>query len=227
MCFSATASFTAAAVLLPAGVLSARRAYRVDRRYIAICALPLFFGIQQFFEGMVWIAGAHPNHDLVEEFSLGYMFFSWLVWPVWVPVALYFLEPNRRKPIYLAFAIVGGMLGAVLYVPYFAHAGWLVTRFLENAIQYDRTDLLDFLMPREATNLLYVMIVTAPLFIVRDRDVNIFGILVVAVMAVTYFFFSFAYISVFCFGGAVMSIYLAYMIFKKEMPRHEGAATNH
>lgn len=36
MCFSAEASFTAAAVILPAGALTLRRAYRTDRRYVPI-----------------------------------------------------------------------------------------------------------------------------------------------------------------------------------------------
>ena len=48
MCFSATASFTAAGVLLPAGAAATYRAIRTDRRYVAICALPLLFGLQQF-----------------------------------------------------------------------------------------------------------------------------------------------------------------------------------
>ena len=101
MCLSAEASFIAAAGLIPAGALSMARAYRTDRRYIPIAALPLLFGLQQAFEGMVWMANG--NAILVERYSLAYMFFSWMVWPVWVPVSVYFLETERRKPLYLDF----------------------------------------------------------------------------------------------------------------------------
>lgn len=222
MCFSATASFTAAALLLPAGALGTHRAYRIDRRYAAICALPLLFGIQQLMEGLVWIAGSNQDHDKVEAFSLGYMFFTWIAWPVWVPVSLFFLESNHSKPLYLTFAVLGGMLGAVLYVPYFVHEGWLVTRFLQHAIQYGGTELLDFLVPRQTTNLLYTVIVISPVFLASDRDIRIFGVLAIISLAMTYFFFRFAYISVFCFGAAVTSLYLTYMIFKKETPRANG-----
>ena len=44
-------------------------------------------------------------------------------------------------------------------------------------------------------------------------ELRIFGILIAAVFAVTYSFFSYAYISVFCFRGALMSFYLVGMIF--------------
>lgn len=222
MCFSATASFTAAALLLPAGALGARRAYRIDRRYVAICSLPLLFGIQQLLEGFVWIAGSNQDYDKVQIFSLAYMFFTWIAWPIWVPVSLFFLESDNRRPIYLAVAVLGGMLGSVLYVPYFAHEGWLVTRFFQYAIQYGGIELLDFIVPRETTNLLYVILVISPVLLASDRDIRIFGILAIAVLAATYFFFSFAYVSIFCFGAGAISLYLTYVIFKREMPQYAG-----
>ena len=54
-----------------------------------------------------------------------------------VPFSTYFLEPCRRGHLYLGFAILGGMVGALQYFPYFAHEGWLVTRFLPRAIVYE------------------------------------------------------------------------------------------
>ena len=215
MCFSPEASFTAAALLLPAGVIGTYRAYQTDRRYVAICALPFLFGIQQLLEGLVWVAGAHADQDSIQRLSLAYMFFSWLAWPIWVPFSTYFLESSRRAWIYLVFAISGGMLGAVQYFPYFAHNGWLVTNFFEHAISYEGTELFDFIIGRETTYFIYVLIIIAPLLLSPDRDVNIFGVLVTIVLAVTNIFFSYAYISVFCFGGVLMSLYLVYMIFKK------------
>lgn len=213
MCFSAEASFTVAAVLLPAGALSMHRAYRTDRRYLAIAALPIMLGLQQLSEGFVWTAGTQRDVDWIERASLAYMFFTWLAWPVWVPVSVYFLEPASRKPAYLGFAIAGGMLGAVQYIPYFAHEGWLVTRFLPYAISYEGKEILDYIVTREVTYAIYVAVVVGPLLLSTDRDVKIFGVLVALVLTVTYFFFSYAYISVFCFGGALMSLYLVWMVF--------------
>src|SRR5581483_8500706 len=224
MCFSAEASFTAAAILLPAGAIGIQRAYRTDRRYLPLAALPIFFGLQQLFEGLVWTGNALSSDTMVRQFSLAYMFFSWLAWPVWVPFSTYFLEPCGRRYVYLIFAIMGGMLGAIQYFPYFAHEGWLITKFLPHAVSYQGTILFDFLMRRELTNAIYLFVIIGPLLTSSNRHAQIFGILISAVAAVTYLFFQFAYISVFCFGGALMSLYIVYVVFQTTAPAQERAA---
>lgn len=211
MCFSAEASFITAAVLLPAGTYAMAKAGRSDPRYLPFATLPFLFGLQQLFEGLVWSAG----QEWVQTYSLAYMFFSWLAWPVWVPYSTYFLETCRRRHVYLLMAILGGMLGALQYVPYFAHEGWLVTQFLPYAISYNGTHLLDYIVPREFTYLVYVLVIIAPLVSSSVRDVNVFGYLVSFVLVVTYFFLQYAYISMFCFGGAIMSLYIVLMIDRK------------
>jgi hypothetical protein len=221
MCFSAQASFTAAAILLPAGAIGMQRAYRTDRRYLPLGALPIFFGLQQLFEGLVWTGNALSSDTMVLRYSLAYMFFSWLAWPVWIPLSTYFLEPCRRRYIYLIFAVVGGMLGAMQYFPYFAHEGWLVTKFFPHAISYQGAVLFDLIMRREITNAIYLFVIVAPLLTSSDRRAQIFGILISVVATVTYLFFQFAYISVFCFGGALMSLYIVYMIFREAAPEQE------
>ncbi len=225
MCFSAQASFTAAAILLPAGAASVYKAHRTDRRYLALSALPLLFGLQQLFEGMVWISGEAGNMAAVLHYSLAYMFFSWLAWPVWVPVACYFLEPDSRRPLYLVFIILGAMLGGAQYLPYFMHQGWLMVSFLPHAIAYGGTLLSDVFVSREFTLLIYVTAVIVPLIIATKKEVRIFGFLVALVLATTSAFFQFAYISVFCFGGALMSSYLVAMIFCRARHPAENAAS--
>ncbi len=216
MCFSAEASFAAAALLIPLGGVALARAVKVAPKYAPLCALPLLFGFQQAMEGLVWIAGGGSDAAWVERFSLAYMFFSWIAWPVWVPVSVYFLEPSRRRPLYIAFAVGGAMLGGIQYIPYFAHQGWLTTTFLAHAVIYTDTQLLDVLMTRQTTYLVYLVFIIAPLLISTDRAARVFGALVAGALTVTYLFFSYAYISVFCMGGAVMSLYLVWMIFRKD-----------
>ena len=171
----------------------------------------------------MWIAGTHNDSYWIERASLSYMFFSWLAWPVWVPISAYFLEPGRRKPLFLGFVVAGAMLGSIQYIPYFAHDGWLTTRFLPYAISYEGIELLDYITTREVTYTIYVTVVTGPLLLSSVRQVRIFGLLVLSVLAITYFFFSYAYISVFCFGGALMSLYLVWMIFRNLSQKAFGA----
>ena len=218
MCFSAQVSYAAAAVLLPAGAIASERAYRTKPNYLPIAALPFFFGLQQLFEGLVWTGSSLSSESMVQRYSLAYMFFSWLAWPVWVPFSTYFLEPCRRRYIYLIFSILGGMLGALQYVPYFVHDGWLVTKFFPNAISYQGTELLDFIMRRELTYAIYLFLIIAPLLTSSNRHAQAFGILISIVVTITYLFFQYAYISVFCFGGAVMSLYIVYIVFSETAP---------
>lgn len=225
MCFSAEASFTTAALLIPAGAAAMARAWRVDKRFIPLCTLPLMFGAQQLMEGMVWVAGAAGTAADVERYSLAYIFFSWMVWPIWVPVSVYFLEPAARRPLYLAFAIGGSMLGGLQFVPYLTHEGWLMTTFLEHAIAYRDLNLLDPLISREGVYALYVIFIAAPLLVSTRREAQIFGMLVLLALAITYSFFAFAYISAFCMGGAIMSAYLVAMIFRKGLPQLQTVKT--
>lgn len=218
MCFSAEASFVAAALLVPAGVLTAHRVYRTDRRYLLLGALPLLFGIQQFVEGLVWTAGVQGNSDLLQTSSRLYMFFAWIVWPVWIPVSAYLIEPGKRKLLCLGVAIAGGMLGAAQYIPYFLHENWLVVRFLNYAVVYAGAEMLSLIAGRELTYTIYVTLIIAPLLLSSDKEVRPFGFLVLLVVAITYLFFRFAYISVFCFGGALMSLYLVYVFSRKNSP---------
>jgi len=226
MCFSAEASFAAATVLLPAGLASSYIAFRTDRRYLGICALPFLFGIQQLFEGLVWTSGSASDLAAVQRFTLAYMFFSWLAWPVWVPSAIFFLEPGRRKPLYLGFAVLGAVLGGGQYLPYLVHEDWMSVTFLPHAISYGGIMLFDFLVARELTVVIYFTAVILPLLLASRPEVRIFGLLVAFVFLVTNLFFRFAYISVFCFGGALMSLYLLAMIWWKAREPGTDTATN-
>ncbi|MGD9920927.1 MAG: DUF6629 family protein [Pseudorhodoplanes sp.] len=218
MCFSAEVSYSAAAILLPAGGFTIRKAYQKNRKLVPLAALPMLFGFQQLFEGLVWTGGALSSEAMVERYSLAYMFFSWLAWPIWVPFSTYFLEPCRRRHVYLLFAILGGIIGAMQYFPYFAHDGWLVIKFLPHAISYQGTVLFDFIMRRGYTYAIYLFVIIIPLLTSSNRRAQVFGVLITAVAITTYLFFQFAYISVFCFGGALMSLYIIYMVFSEPEP---------
>lgn len=216
MCLSAEVSFTAAAVLIPAGAAAAVSALRRESRYFMIAALPFLFGLQQFVEGLIWTAGEAGDVDRVARYAYVYMFFTWIVWPIWAPLSAYFIERDARRTVMLLFAAAGAMLGGLQFIPYFVHEGWLTTTFLASAVRYQDINLLDGLVRREVTYAIYLTIVIMPFLLVRQREIKVFGVLAAAVLAVTYLFFSYAYISVFCFGAALISAYLLIVIWRKQ-----------
>jgi hypothetical protein len=70
--------------------------------------------------------------------------------------------------------MLGGMLGAIQYIPYFAHEGWLAVKFFAHAISYEGTVLFDSIMQREMTYALYLFVILAPL-LTSSKKVRIFS----------------------------------------------------
>ena len=91
MCFSAAASFTAGVVLLGVGVLTLRAARRP--RELPLAAIPMLFAIQQLTEGVIWLTFSREAPLLDTVMTHVYSFFSHVLWPVSVPVAVLLVEP--------------------------------------------------------------------------------------------------------------------------------------
>lgn len=95
MCFSATASFAAGTALLAIGSLAWRSAQRRCERPFA--AIPVLFALQQFIEGTIWLAFDHDMPALNAVSTGAYLFFSHLLWPVFVPSAVLLIEPQAHR----------------------------------------------------------------------------------------------------------------------------------
>ncbi len=114
MCFSAHASFAAAAVLSGIGGVSVRAA--PTRRHLALGAIPLLFAAQQACEGALWLAlDRAPYHVGGTSLARAFLFFALFVWPSYVPVALALVETRReRRAWMLVLGAAGLVLGAYL-----------------------------------------------------------------------------------------------------------------
>ncbi len=75
MCFSATASFSAGAVLLGLGTLTLKSTRHRNE-------LP-FAAIQQLSEGVIWLTFSHEAPLLNTVMTYVYSFFSHALWPVY------------------------------------------------------------------------------------------------------------------------------------------------
>ena len=113
MCFSATASFVAGTSLSAIGVATIAKAER--RSELPFALIPLLFGIQQIIEGVIWLTFRGEVIGLRPALTYAYSMFSHVLWPIYVPFALRFLEhtPWRRKAM-LGFQIGGLAVGLYL-----------------------------------------------------------------------------------------------------------------
>ena len=214
MCLSAAVSFTASAFLVAGGVAITRIAWQRNLRYLPLALMPLFAGIQQFSEGYVWLGMTGDNPATVFFGAMGFMFFTWFMWPVWIPFCVYVLEPDdsRRKPWFLALALVGLLFGLLHYVPHGFTRDMVVVEINNNSLAYEKSMWLDFMMPRRLTNLIYVLLIIVPPALSYYRHMRHFALTLVAVVVVDFALLQYAYISFFCLLAGLATLHLVYII---------------
>ncbi|MDC0535930.1 hypothetical protein OAO18_09005 [Francisellaceae bacterium] len=216
MCFSASASFTAGAFLVPTGIYCIYSAIELKRNhYLMLACVPLFFGIQQLIEGGVWLSLAANSEHWIRYFSVGFVFFSHFWWPFWIPLAAYFVAKNRlctRAWIKLAFAITGATIGIVGFIPYLLNDHSVQTNMCASSIQYNYTTIYHALLGTSIPKYMYIAIIIVPLLISRDLAMKIFGLLILVSVVATYVLYSYAFNSVWCFFSAIISMYTVFLI---------------
>jgi hypothetical protein len=213
MCFSATTSFTVAALLAPVGAYSLRMTKQTGKRWLLLASFPLAFAIQQAIEGFVWL-GVNADEPLsVAITSRGFLFFSHLFWPTWVPLSVYFLEERRRnKLVLLGLTVLGFAFGLSIAIPALVKPDWLSVIVINGSLEYKTILLYDGFVSREALRVVYAIIVLSALFVSSERTVNIFGILILASVIFARNQYDYAFISVWCYFAAIVSIYIAGML---------------
>ncbi len=215
MCFSTTASFSAAAILIPTGAYCVAKAASQAKPYWAFSLLPLLFGVQQALEGLVWLALASQDAMRITLAALGFMAFSHLFWLLWIPAASYVLEPpGLRKRFFLILAVVGALYGASMYIPLLINPHWLTVDVIRHSVVYEAALIYDGYLPRIVVRILYALIVLAALLPSSDRYIRHFGVIIATSVALTTIFYGYAFISVWCYFAALLSLYIVYTILR-------------
>jgi len=216
MCFSAQASFTTSAALLPAGIYCIRRAVSDDLNYLPLSIIPAVFGVQQFCEGLVWVGLGRGDPLLARVASLAFLFFALVFWPFWIALSTRFIETRPSVKQGLGFlAAAAFALSLLIYVPLAVHAPeWLHSGILYHSIRYEFELPSAFrAIPMVAWQLAYLAVVITPLLVTGNRKFRIFGVLVLASAGLSHAAFWYAYISVWCAFSAVLSAWLCYMFY--------------
>ena len=219
MCFSASVSYSAAAVLVGTGVYAVRQARRLQPPYLMWALVPVLFGLQQAFEGRVWQELDAGNAGAAVPYALGFHFFSHFLWLWWLPLSSYLVETGQgkagkpRKRVIGGCAIFGAFAGTLVYSVMLFHPEWMSVGIREHSITYDFS--VPFRSPFHlpiTPAALYALTILVPLLISSHRLIKIFGVLVVLSSVLTSAAYGYAYVSVWCFFAAVLSLYLVYMI---------------
>lgn len=214
MCFSASVSYGAAAVLITTGLYSVNQARRLHTSYRVMAVVPLLFGVQQAFEGRVWQLLDAGEVGSTVPFALGFLFFSHFLWLWWIPLTSCLVERKRiRKRVFLGITLFGGVAGGLVYGTLLFNAGWLSVGVEGHSIVYDVASPyrgpISIGIPPSA---LYALIILVPLLFSSQRHFRIFGGLVAVSIVAASVFYGYAFVSVWCFFAAVLSLYLVVML---------------
>lgn len=224
MCFSAEASAAAAVVLLPVGSYCLATAWRKDRAYLPLAAVPVLFGLQQVCEACVWLALGRGDPAAARVPAAAFLFFALAAWPVWSPLAAAAIEPRGWKRWALfVLAAGGGAFAVASYLPVLADGRALAPAVVGHSIRYDLSASAVGSDRWWAWTVLYLTATCAPPLTSRDRRLWPLGVAVVLAAAVTYVAFAYAFASVWCFFAAVLSVYVAVVLHRLPEPVHSPA----
>jgi hypothetical protein len=205
MCFSATASFTAGALLLGLGTMTLKSTR--ERREVPFAAIPLLFAIQQLSEGVIWLTFTRDAPLVNTVMTYFYTFFSHVLWPVYVPFAVLMIEPpGPRRTALKAFLAAGLAVGA--YLLYILVAFPVVSRPTGEHVEYLSPHFFAAL-----SMTMYLLATTVSLLLSSHRAVKVFGVLALFSFGAAWYFYAIWFISVWCFFAALMSlvIYLHFL----------------
>ena len=197
MCFSAPISFATSAVLGYVGVKTLQHA-RPHKRLIAL--IPFFFAIQQALEGVQWLLEKPSTCSQV--LGYGFLFFAFLVWPIWVPLSVWYAEHVAwRKRVLLVMLGAGTTVSAYLLTVLVYEPLSIVSRVA--SLYYD-IEIEYFFIGTCA----YVLVTTGSFLVSSDRQLRMFGALAMAGAVIAWTVFSYAFTSVWCFFAAALSVLL-------------------
>jgi hypothetical protein len=197
MCFSATASLTAGTTLTAISGVTLTAAHR-QKAGALLAAIPLLFAIQQFIEGAIWLNAENPT--ALGALTLAYTFFSHILWPVFVPLAVFMIERSLLRRIAVGLCVILGACASLYFLHMFSVAP-ATAHIVGRSIQYALPDLL-----APVIIILYGCATCVSCLFSSYRLVNLFGILNYVSALVAYQFYLHTFTSVWCFFAAIMSM---------------------
>lgn len=209
MCFSAPASFVAGTVLASTGVITVKKTKKKNE--IPLALIPSFFGIQQLAEGFVWVSLKWEIPWLNFIATHIFVFFAYTFWPIFVPIAIFFVEPTRWRKRAIAFCAMLGVI-AGLYLFFLVKIFPISSCVTQNSIEYKIPSLH---LPFSINVIFYLIATCISCLLSSHRTINILGIAAAASLVVSYYFYTVTLTSVWCFFAAALSI-IIYFFFKQK-----------
>lgn len=199
--FFIVANFTLAGMLLVVGVLTLKKVSHPAE--LVFASLPLLFGLHQFTQGFVWLGLYH----MVSPYTLHvaamlFVFYAQAILPLWVPLAIWLLEPRgpRRQSIGV-LVVVGGLL--------MAYVAWgLVQQPTQVFISHHSLVYFNPHTQHLWVALIYILTTCGSLIVSRSIAIQLFGWLNLIGLLLVYSVAHYSFTALWCLYAALVSVIL-------------------
>ena len=201
MCFSANASFGASVILSVIGVAAIRKVNKPA--HVLFAAIPFIFAIQQLSEGILWLTLPYPGHLLTQQImTYTFLFFAKVFGPIWLPIAIIFLErKGKRRKIQFVWLAAGVVVAVYAIIGLATHA------VQASVVGYHVVYNMDYYNSfRKYSGLFYAAATVAPSFSSHIKRMWIFGATILISYIITAVFYDHYVVSVWCFFSSIISI---------------------
>lgn len=172
----------------------------------AIAAIPIMFGVQQLVEGVLWLSLGYSRIQSVA--TLAFLLFAYVFWPVYLPYAVWKDETNQRRRKVLSWFIWFGT-AVSLYLLYFILRGPVSSVLMGHGIAYNVPLPNHAVIPGA-----YVLATCGSCLVSSHKFIRVFGMALVASLVVAYAYYSVAFVSVWCFFAAILSLIILVHLFR-------------
>lgn len=160
--------------------------------------IPIIFGVQQLIEGGLWLA-LPVHHPATHALTVAYLLFSNVLWPLYVPLAVWLIEPDAARRRRFTLPILAG-IGTSLF--------FLVAIASQPVAATIRGLHIDYLLPHPHQTIAFAFYALAtclaPL-LSSYRTVQLLGGVIISSMILAYLAYAIWFASVWCFFAALTS----------------------
>jgi len=198
MCFSAPASFLAAAVAGGAGAAAVTRIR--TRSEIPLAAMPLVFAMQQTIEGFLWLTlPVAPDAPISSILTETFLLLALVFWPIYAPLSALAVEADAKRRRWITVCLAGGIAVAAYFLGSLGTEPRTAT--IDGAhIVYSADPALPGVI-----RVLYPIATCFSLMLSSHRSIRLLGAVIFLGSVVAYWVYWNAFASVWCFFAAAAS----------------------
>lgn len=207
MCFSPEASFAGGIIISSIGIATITKVHNSSQ--VLFASIPLFFGIQQIVEGVLWLTIPDPEFAGIREISTYiFLIMADFLWPTMIPLSVLFMEKDIKRKRILRILLGLGIILSMYYA--FCLLFYNVTPEIRGYHIYYKTDFPASLSM--VAFIIYLIVTITPLFVSSIKRTHLMGILMFLSCLVTAIFFTQYLTSVWCFFAALLSAVIFWIL---------------